>query len=155
MTPATTAAKNNPQSTLRLYFGAAIEKFSVFLAFLNEITLDGLRAFWGRRKSSTVVVETQLTNIDGRSQLILTGNFLVYLFLLSSSPVQVHATFRLLELFHESLQRLSDLADEDSIGLIRPVALRIDSFFTQASQIMRRGSATGSCSAGMMADGSP
>jgi len=155
MTPASMAAKNNPHSTLRRYFGAAVEQFGAFLAFMNEITLEGLRAFWGRRQSLPIVVGTQLTKIDGRSQLLLTGNFLIYLFLLSSSPEQVRATFRLLELFHESLQRLSDLVDEESVGLMRPAALRIDSFFTQAAQIMRRGSATGSYSAGMMADTPP
>lgn len=85
-------------------------------------------------------------DIDGRSQLILIGNFLIHLFLVSSNPEQVHITFRLLEQFHESLQRIGELVDEDSVGLIRPVALRIDSFFTQAAQIMRRGSATGSYS---------
>ncbi|KAL2427591.1 hypothetical protein ABEF91_002113 [Exophiala dermatitidis] len=134
MTPASMAAKNNPHSSLRRFFDAATEQFSAFLAFMNEITPDGLRAFWGRH---------------GRSQLILTGNFLVYLFLLSSSPDQVRETFRLLELFHESLQRLGELVDEDSVGLIRPVALRIDSFFTQAAQIMRSGSTTGSYATGM------
>jgi hypothetical protein len=67
----------------------------------------------------------------------LTGNFLIYLFLLSSNPWQVRETYRLLELFHESLQRIRGLVDEDSVPLIRPVALRIDSFFTQAAQNMR------------------
>ncbi|EXJ82430.1 hypothetical protein A1O3_06243 [Capronia epimyces CBS 606.96] len=137
MTPASMAAKGNPHSSLRRYFEAAIEQFSDFLDFMDEITPDGLRAFWGRH---------------ARSQFILTGNFLVYLFLLASSPDQVRETFRLLELFHESLQRLRELVDEESVGLIRPVALRIDSFFTQAAQIMRRGSTAGLYSAGMMVD---
>ncbi|EXJ81591.1 hypothetical protein A1O1_07655 [Capronia coronata CBS 617.96] len=137
MTPASMAAKNSPHSSLRRFFDAAIDQCSDFLEFMNEITPDGLRAFWGRH---------------GRSQLILTGNFLVYLFLLSSSPDHVRETFRLLELFHESLQRLGDVVDEESVGLIRPVALRIDSFFTQAAQIMRSGSTTGSYSAPMLVD---
>lgn len=75
--------------------------------------------------------------LDGRSQFILTGNFLIYLFLLSSNPWQVRETYRLLEQFHESLQRIRELVDQDSMPLIRPVALRIDSFFTQAAQAMR------------------
>src|SRR5882757_3182912 len=79
--------------------------------------------------------EIQLMRQDARSQLILIGNFLVYLFLLSSSPEQVRATFGHLERFHESLQRKCELVDEESVHLIRPVALRIDSFFTQTAQI--------------------
>ncbi|KAK5192560.1 hypothetical protein LTR96_007188 [Exophiala xenobiotica] len=125
-------ARYNRQSSLQRYFGAAMDQVNAFLAFMDEITPDGLRAFWGRH---------------GRSHLILIGNFLIYLFLLSSSPEQVHATYRLLEHFHESLQRLGEHVDEESVGLIRPVALRIDSFFTQAAQIMRRGSASGSMNA--------
>ncbi|KIX97147.1 uncharacterized protein Z520_07261 [Fonsecaea multimorphosa CBS 102226] len=144
MTPASMAAKNNPLSSLRRFFGAAIEQLRAFLDFMNEITLEGLQAFWGRRKSSY-----------GRSQLILIGNFLIHLFLLSSNPEQVSGTFRLLEHFHESLQRIGELVDEESVGLIRPVALRIDSFFTQAAQIMRRGLATGSYAEARMGETPP
>ncbi|KAL1908624.1 hypothetical protein Sste5344_005448 [Sporothrix stenoceras] len=50
---------------------------------------------------------------------------------------QVRDTFALLGKFHDSLQRLSAIADEFAIGVLRPVALRIDSFFTQAAQVMR------------------
>lgn len=78
--------------------------------------------------------------VDARSQLTLCGNFLIYLFLLAPSPEQVRVAFRLLERFHDSLQRLREWADDDaSLGLLRPVALRIDSFFTQAAQNMRTG----------------
>lgn len=77
---------------------------------------------------------------DARSQLTLCGNFLIYLFLLASTPEQVHSAFELLERFHESLQRLRGWADDDaSLALVRPVALRIDSFFIQAARIMRTG----------------
>ena len=79
---------------------------------------------------------------DARSQLILCGNFLIYLFLLAPNPEQVQETFRLLGRFHESLQRLSAVADNVAINLLRPVALRIDSFFAQAAQVMRTGSPT-------------
>ncbi|KAI1619080.1 fungal-specific transcription factor domain-containing protein [Exophiala viscosa] len=137
MTPASVAAKHNPQSSLRRFFDAAIEKLGLILAFMDQITVDILREFWGQH---------------GRSQLILIGNFLIHLFLVSSNPEQVHLTFRLLGRFHESLQRIGELVDEDSVQLIRPVALRIDSFFTQAAQIMRRGSATGSYSMSLTGD---
>lgn len=79
-----------------------------------------------------------MTNkVDARSQFLLIGNFFVYLFLSSSDAEQVQRTFALLEQFHESMQRISDLVHEESVHLIRPLALRIDSFFTQAAQIMR------------------
>lgn len=76
--------------------------------------------------------------LDARSQLTLCGNFLIYLFLLASTPTQVHSAFALLESFHDSLQRLREWAiDDASLALVRPVALRIYSFFTQAARIMR------------------
>lgn len=84
---------------------------------------------------------------DARSQLVLCGNFLIYLFLLAPSPGQVQATFQLLERYHESLLRLREWADDDaSIAFLRPAALRMDSFFTQAAQIMRTGSRSDSLS---------
>jgi hypothetical protein len=49
MTPASMTARYNRQSSLQRYFGAAMEQVNAFLAFLDEITPDGLRAFWGRR----------------------------------------------------------------------------------------------------------
>ncbi|KIW11346.1 hypothetical protein PV08_10646 [Exophiala spinifera] len=140
MTPASMTAKYSPKSSLQRYFGAAMDQVEVFLAFMDGITAESLRAFWGRH---------------GRSQLILIGNFLIYLFLLSSNPEQVHATFRLLERFHESLQRIGEHVDEESVCLIRPVALRIDSFFTQAAKIMRRASTSGSYTAGSAVSTSP
>ena len=148
-------AKNNPHSSLRRFFGAAIEQLSAFLAFMDGITQDALQAFWGRRRFPTCSERTELTKTDGRSQLILTSNFLVYLFLLSSGPEQVRATFQLLERFHASLQRIGNLVDQESLPLIRPASLRIDSFFTQAAQIMRRGTATGSYSTDIMEYTSP
>lgn len=76
--------------------------------------------------------------LDARSQLTLCGNFLIYLFLLASTPSQVHSAFKLLESFHESLQMIREWAvDDASLALVRPVALRIDSFFTQAARTMR------------------
>lgn len=142
--PASISAKGNPQSSLRRYFGAAIEQVGAFLAYMDEIELNTLRAFWGRRRCSERSVLARLTKSDGRSQLILISNFLVYLFLLSSGPEQVRATFRLLELFHASLQRIGNLVNEESLSLVRPAFLRIDSFFTQAAQTMRKGVAKSS-----------
>lgn len=50
MSPGSVAAKNDPQSSLRRYFGLAIEQLGFFLTFTKEITLEALQSFWGRRK---------------------------------------------------------------------------------------------------------
>lgn len=151
MSPAKTTAKFDPSSTLRRYFNDAVAEFQTFTVFMDKITLQCLHAFWGGRKSTLVMLfeprMLMLRCLDARSQLILCGNFLIYLFLLAPSPEQVHATFELLEKFHESLQRLREWADDDaSLGLLRPVALRIDSFFTQAAKIMKTGTSAASFS---------
>ncbi|KAL5338225.1 fungal-specific transcription factor domain-containing protein [Aspergillus crustosus] len=127
MSPARMHAKADPNSTLCRYFDHAVREFRKFTSFMDRITQACLHAFWGGH---------------ARSQLTLCGNFLIYLFLLAPSPEQVHAAFQLLGSFHESLQRLREWADDDaSLALLRPVALRIDSFFLHAARIMRSGMA--------------
>lgn len=76
--------------------------------------------------------------IDARSQLTICGNFIIYLFLLAFEPAGMDAALSSLESFHESLQKLNEMTDANSRLLIRPVALRIDSFFIFASQMSRR-----------------
>lgn len=53
MSPAMTAAKSDPNSSLRRYFEQAVNEFQVFTHFMNDITLPCLHAFWGGRKSAT------------------------------------------------------------------------------------------------------
>jgi len=50
MSPAKTAAKSDPNSSLRRYFERAVTEFQVFTHFMNDITLPCLHAFWGGRK---------------------------------------------------------------------------------------------------------
>jgi len=89
----------------------------------------------------TPQVRQLLTTIDARSHLVLSGNFLVYLFLTAPTPDEVQSTFRLLESVHTSLKRLRGIAsNEDAVALLRPVVLRMDTLFTQASRIMSSGS---------------
>ncbi|KAL2866142.1 Zn(II)2Cys6 transcription factor [Aspergillus lucknowensis] len=129
MSPARMPAKSDPNSSLCRYFDLAIAEFRNFTLFMDRITRVSLHAFWGGRMSP-----------HARSQLTLCGNFLIYLFLLAPSPEQVHFAFELLSSFYESLQRLREWADDDaSLALLRPVALRIDSFFMHAARIMRGG----------------
>ncbi|KAL4934877.1 hypothetical protein BDV06DRAFT_234995 [Aspergillus oleicola] len=125
MSPAWMPAKSDPSSSLCRHFDQATNEFRNFTLFMERISRDCLHAFWGGH---------------ARSQLTLCGNFLIYLFLLAPSPEQVHAAFGLLGSFHGSLQRLREWADDDaSLALLRPVALRIDSFFLHAARIMRNG----------------
>ncbi|KAJ0418778.1 fungal-specific transcription factor domain-containing protein [Aspergillus carlsbadensis] len=127
MSPARMSAKTDPNSSLCRYFDSAVTEFRNFTLFMDKVTRVALHAFWGGH---------------ARSQLTLCGNFLIYLFLLAPSPEQVRAAFELLGSFHESLQRLREWADDDpSLALLRPVALRIDSFFLHAARIMRNGMA--------------
>ncbi|CAH0003618.1 unnamed protein product [Clonostachys byssicola] len=124
MSPATREAKANPDSNLSKWFSTALESFKSFACFMDEITEEDLTGFWGRH---------------ARSQLILCGNFLIYLFLLASKPQDIEAAYRLLEKFHQSLQRLGGTEDLSARLLLRPVILRIDSFFLQATELIKKG----------------
>ncbi|KAH7120265.1 fungal-specific transcription factor domain-containing protein [Dactylonectria estremocensis] len=124
MYPATREAKATPGSNLRQWLTAALAQFKVFTAFMGEITEEELTGFWVRH---------------ARSQLILCGNFLIYLFLLASEPHDIEAAYQLLEKFHQSLQRLGATKDDAARALLRPAMLRIDSFFMQATELIKQG----------------
>ncbi|CEI65564.1 hypothetical protein FVEN_g8825 [Fusarium venenatum] len=124
MFPATRAAKVTPGSNLQRWLSTALAEFELFTTFMSYITEQELTSFWGR---------------FARSQLILCGNFLIYLFLLASDPRDVEAAYRLLEKFHLSLQRLGATDDTAAQVFLRPVILRIDSFFMQATELIKHG----------------
>ncbi|KAF6823969.1 hypothetical protein CPLU01_11106 [Colletotrichum plurivorum] len=123
MSPATNEAKKNPSSNLRRWFGTALADLAGFTRFMATVTAEDLQGFWGRH---------------ARSQLILCGNFLIYLFLLALEPPEVEAAWNLIQSLRASLQRLESQADSTSKLPIRPVALRLNSFFDQAPEQMRR-----------------
>lgn len=50
MTPASMTAKRDPNSALRRFFTMAVNKVEAFLEFINEVTLEELQSFWGRRR---------------------------------------------------------------------------------------------------------
>lgn len=77
---------------------------------------------------------------DSRSQLILCGNFLIYLFLLASDPWDIELAYRMLETCQQALHRLSATEHVNGKTILRPTTIRIDSFFTQAAQVIRQGS---------------
>ncbi|EMT64806.1 Transcriptional activator protein DAL81 [Fusarium odoratissimum] len=124
MFPATRAAKVTPGSNLQRWLSTALAEFELFTTFMAYITEEELTSFWGR---------------FARTQLILCGNFLIYLFLLASDPRDIEAAYRLLEKFHQSLQRLGATEDVAAKVFLRPVILRIDSFFMQATELIKHG----------------
>ncbi|KAF4454108.1 hypothetical protein FALBO_15885, partial [Fusarium albosuccineum] len=111
-------------SSLRQWLSTALAEFELFVTFMAYISEEELTRFWGRH---------------ARSQLILCGNFLIYLFLLASEPRDIEAAYRLLEKFHQALQRLGTTTDKAAEVLLRPVILRIDSFFLQATELIKHG----------------
>lgn len=50
MAPASQEAKHNSVSSLRRYFGEALEEATLFSKFVDSITQDDVEAFWGRRE---------------------------------------------------------------------------------------------------------
>ncbi|KAL7811658.1 permease for cytosine/purines, uracil, thiamine, allantoin domain-containing protein [Trichoderma gracile] len=122
MYPATREAKADPESSLRKWFVPALGEFQSFVRFFDAITDKDLRGFWCRH---------------ARSQLILCGNFLIYLFLLATHQQHIEAAYQLLQEFHHSLKRLGETSYTPGRLLLRPVRLRLDSFFRQAATILR------------------
>ncbi|KAH7213772.1 permease for cytosine/purines, uracil, thiamine, allantoin-domain-containing protein [Fusarium oxysporum] len=56
-----------------------------------------------------------------------------------NDPRDIEAAYRLLEKFHQSLQRLGATEDVAAKVFLRPVILRIDSFFMQATELIKHG----------------
>ncbi len=51
MSPATKAARFDPDSNLRRWFRIALSEFTGFTSFMTQINEKDLNGFWGRRKS--------------------------------------------------------------------------------------------------------
>ncbi|KAJ6440558.1 Zn(II)2Cys6 transcription factor [Purpureocillium lavendulum] len=124
MHPPTRQAKTTPGSNLRKWFPEALLAFEAFADFLSCVNKADLFGFWGRH---------------ARSQLILCGNFLVFLFMLASDRRDIERAYRLLESFHGTMHALYDVDHVQVNTLLRAAAIRIDSFFAQAAEIMRSG----------------
>jgi hypothetical protein len=83
--------------------------------------------------------DSVLNSADARSQFILCSNFLIYFFVLATEPYDVETAYRLLQSFQQSIQRLESTANLAAKLMLRPTILRIDSFFVQASELIRTG----------------
>ena len=75
---------------------------------------------------------------DARTHLVHCGNFLIYLFLCASTVEQVQESYLLLEAYHDALRFLTAAADDRVMRMLRPAMLRIESFFKEALEIMRK-----------------
>ncbi|RFU74228.1 fungal specific transcription factor domain-containing [Trichoderma arundinaceum] len=124
MHPSTREAKLRPDSNLRKWFPEALLAFDGFAQFLSHLDKNNMVGFWGRY---------------ARSQFVLCGNFLVFLFLVASERGDIEHAYGLLETFHQAMNGLWDVSDEELTALLRAAKDRIDSFFSQAAQVMRRG----------------
>jgi NCS1 family nucleobase:cation symporter-1 len=58
---------------------------------------------------------------------------------LATEPPDIETAYRLLEQFRQSIQRLGSTEDAAAKLMLRPVILRIESFFKQASELIKTG----------------
>lgn len=79
------------------------------------------------------------TNIlaESRTNLIISGNFLIYLFFCAATEEQVAKAYDMLQKYRDILRSLAKSADWSTIGLIRPSLLRTESFFHGAAEGIR------------------
>jgi hypothetical protein len=61
----------------------------------------------------------------------------MYLFLLATEPLDIETAYRLLESFQQAIQQFERTGDPAARLMLRPTILRIDSFFIQASELIR------------------
>lgn len=79
-----------------------------------------------------------LLTADARSQLILCGNFIIFLFLQQPRSLDLQSAWSLVQTLRSSLHRLESQADDVAKLLIRPVLLRIESLFSQGPELIRQ-----------------
>lgn len=68
----------------------------------------------------------------------------MFLFLVASERGDIEHAYGLLETFHQAMNSLWDVGNEEVTALLRAAKDRIDSFFSQAAQVIRRGTTDGS-----------
>ncbi|KAG0651918.1 putative transcriptional regulatory [Hyphodiscus hymeniophilus] len=122
MSPATSAAKSDPTSNLRLHFNLAMLAGEQLIDFVAHMRSIDIYAFWPRQS---------------RSNFIIAGNFFIYLFFNASTEEQVAKAHEMLQRYRDLLRSLAKSADWSTIGLIRPSLLRTESFFYGAAEGIR------------------
>lgn len=136
MAPATSESKSNPASRLCFLFDSALNEGRAFVTLMAKISHMNLHLFWPRRNFLPDSILDTCTDalIDSRTNLIIGGDFLIYLFFCASTEPQVTQAYEMLQQYQESLQRMASLSDWSTIGLIRPTLLRTESFFHGAAE---------------------
>ncbi|CZR60691.1 uncharacterized protein PAC_10587 [Phialocephala subalpina] len=123
MSPATPESKQNPASRLCYYYNEALAEGEALMRFMGKLMGVDLHVFWPRHS---------------RTNLILAGNHLIYLFFCASTEAQVAKAYSMLEKYRDILREMAKSADWSTIGLIRPSLLRTESFFHGAAEGIKK-----------------
>ncbi|KUJ15951.1 uncharacterized protein LY89DRAFT_735093 [Mollisia scopiformis] len=122
MAPATSESKTNPTSRLRHHYSGALAEGEALMTFMEKLSTMDLHTFWPRHS---------------RTNLIVAGNHLIYLFFCASTQEQGTKSYGMLEKYRDILRNMAKAADWSTIGLIRPSLLRTESFFHGAAEGIR------------------
>ncbi|KAH6666699.1 fungal-specific transcription factor domain-containing protein [Halenospora varia] len=127
LAPATHESKSDPDSNLCRHYALAMKEGENFVELVSKMCATDLHAFWPRHS---------------RTNLIIGGNHLIYLFFCSATEVGVAKSYELLQRYQELLSSAAKKADWSTVGLVRPSLLRTDSFFHNAAEGIRLSSRT-------------
>lgn len=108
---------------------------------ISEAFGDGVSGSFVFFSQFPVLVYTSnlVTITDARSQLILCGNFLVYLFLMAADRAHIESAHKMLEDFRVKVNKISLTDHTPTRAMIRATTIRTNSFFAQAAAVMRHG----------------
>ncbi|KAH8648199.1 fungal-specific transcription factor domain-containing protein [Tricladium varicosporioides] len=127
LAPATHESKSDPDSNLCRHYALAMKEGENFVELVSKMCTTDLHVFWPRHS---------------RTNLIIGGNHLIYLFFCSATEVGVAKSYELLQKYQDLLSSAVKKADWSTVGLIRPSLLRTDSFFHNAAEGIRLSSRT-------------
>lgn len=122
MAPATSESKSNPSSRLCYHYNSALAEGEAFMNLMTKIGSMDLHNFWPRHS---------------RTNLIIAGDFLIYLFFCASTEEQVAKAYDFLQKYQDLLRAMAKASNWSTIGLIRPTLLRTESFFHGAAEGIR------------------
>lgn len=140
MSPATSGAKSDLTSRLRMHYDTAMHAGDQFMEFITQVTVADTYVFWPRRMHPCQPkTSNKFANImpESRTNLIISGNFLIYLFFCAATQAEVTKAYNMLQRYRDLLRSLAKSADWSTIGLIRPSLLRTESFFHGAAEGIR------------------
>ncbi|PMD52493.1 uncharacterized protein K444DRAFT_668797 [Hyaloscypha bicolor E] len=122
MAPETPELKSNSTSCLCYHYPSALVEGESFVNLMAQLSSTTLRNFWPRHS---------------RTNLIISTNFVIYLFFCGSTEEQVAKAYDLLQKHQGALREMVKISDWATIGLVRPSLLRTESFFHGAVKGIR------------------